>query len=532
MIGRKSALAVANTVLGSAMGIVALFLIGRFFGPEANGEMTYAFSVLGLLFFVTDMGMGHAHVKRVSEGRHAGDCFATYAVFKLVMTGVFLALAGGGLFLYVTVLGRTVEDTTPAALVFALVFYVAKAMQDIGQSSLEARVETAKAQLTLFVDTVVRVSIIALFAGIIAASASGLGPFAGRLDLAAPGVRWVHENRGAALSLATTAGGIVAALAALFMLARIRERGRFRLDLLRDYWAFALPLFVTTTASILAAHIDGAALGLFLGKTEAGIFGAIRRIPLVLLGVASAVAIVLFPSISAMGARGEREAIQSAMDKTIRYLSMLLVPIIAFVVLFAEQVIRLAIGEPFVPGAHALRVLCLYVLVAALANAHGTLLLGMGHPKPAARAGILFAAAVVLLDLVLIPYDIRSLGLRLGGLGILGAALGTLLAGMLFYWTLRSANRRLVGYRERGHVWRHLVGAAAMGAILWALDLAMPLERWFHVPLFALLGGLVYAAALFVLRELRREDVRALTDSVHPVEMLRYVRSELFRKGR
>jgi len=532
VIGRKSTLAMVNVVLGSALGIVALFLAGRFFGDEAIGEMTLAFSILGILFFVTDLGMGQAHVKRVSEGRHAGDCFATYTVFKVAATGVFLLLVGASIALYTLVLGRTIEDTTPAAIVFALVYYVAKALQDIAQSSFEARVETAKAQLSIFLDTIVRVGVTAVFAGIIAATVSGIGPLAGRIDPDAPLVQWARENRGSALSLATTLGGITAAGAALLMLMRAREKGRFRLELLRDYWTFALPLFITSTAGIVATHIDGAALGVFLGKADAGVWGAIRRIPLVLLGVGTAVAIVLFPSISAMGARGERREIQDAMDKALRYLSMLLVPIVTFVVLFAEPVIRIAIGADFVTGANALRIMCIYVLVATFAYAHGTLLMGLGKPGAAARMGLLYSVLVVVLDLVLIPYDIQSLGIRLAGLGLLGAAVGTLTAGVVWYAGLRYASYRKVGYRERAHVVRHVLGAAAMSAALLGLDRIVPFERWFHAPLFALLGVTVYALALFALRELRREDVRLILDNVHPGEMVRYVRTELFHRRR
>lgn len=532
MIGRKTTLALANMVLGSVLGIVALFLIGRYFGPEANGQAYFAYSALGLLFFITDLGMGQAHVKRVSEGRHAGDCFATYAVFKLVMTGAFLLLAAAALAFSVLVLGRTIQSTTPAALVFAVVYYVAKSIQDIGQSSFEARVETAKAQVSVLLDTLVRVTITALFAGILAATVSGIGPLAGIADLDTPIIRWVHDNPGAALALATAAGGVVAAAAAIALLVRTRERGRFRMELLRDYWAFALPIFLTNTAGIIATNIDGTVLGLFLEDVDAGIFGAIRRIPLVLLGVGSAVAVILFPSISAMAARGDREGVQRTMDNALRYLSMLLLPIVAFILLFAEEIIRLAIGERFVPGASALRVLSAYVIVATFASAHGTLLLGLGQPKAAARIGLLFAVLVVVLDLILIPYDIRSLGLRLGGLGVVGAAIGTLVAGLVYYVGLRYANVKYAGYHETAHVWRHLAAALLMAALLFALDAVMPFGRWFHVPIYMLTGGLVYLGALFALRAITKEDIRTIQDTIHPGEMLRYVRTELFHRKR
>lgn len=529
MIGRKSVLAVANMVVGSVLGLVALFLVGRFFGPAANGEATYALGILGLLFFVTDLGMAQAHVKRVSEGRDAGDCFATYAVFKLVATGIFVALALFGYFVFTGVLGRTVEDTTPTVLAMALFYYMAKALQDIGQSSFEARVETAKAQLASLVDTVVRVGLTALFAGVLAATLSGIGPFAGMLDgSTTPWVAWVRDHPGAALALATTAGGVAASIVSLSMLARVFERGSFRWDLLKDYASFALPLFVTSAASIIAVNVDTTLLGLFGGKEDVGIFGAIRRIPVVLQGIGAAVGVLLFPTISAMAARGDHDGIQRNMDLALRYLSLLLVPIVAFVVLFPAEIIRIAISDDFVAGANALRVLALYVIVAIFGYAHGTLLLGLDKPKLAARLGIANAVILTVLNILLIPTDIKSLGIRLAGLGVLGAAIASLAATTFWYVGLRLANRRVADYHERGHFWKHLGAAVVMSAALLAMDRwLVDLTRWFHVPLFALMGGLVYFLVLFAWGEITAEDRKIVRDSVHPGEMLRYIRGEL-----
>lgn len=530
-MGRRGILSLGNMVLGAVLGLVANYLVGRWFGPAYSGQVDFALGIVGLLFFVTDLGMGQAHVKRVSEGRDAGDCFATYAVFKAVSTTFFVVLVLGGLVWYGVVLQKPFESTTFPILLVALLYYVAKAVQDVAQSTFEARLETARSQLGMFTDTAVRVLFTALGALVAAALLHNAGPLLSVLDPTNPVWAWMKANPGAVLGLATALGGVAAATVSITLMLRTLERGRFRMDLFKDYATFALPLFLTSAVGLISAHVDSTALGFFLSDVETGIFGRVRRLPLFLTGIGLAVSILLFPSLSAMAARGDKEGIQKAMDRAVRYLSLLLVPLILFLIAFAEPLIRIAVGNLFVSGAVAMSLLGLYTFFVTLAVPHSNLLMGLGHSRIIAILGLITALLVIVLDLLLIPKDIRSLGIPLAGLGIEGAALGTLASGAFWYGSLRYATWRVAGYRERGHVWKHLVAGVVMTVALLALhSQVLPLTRALHVPLYGLLGGLVYLAVLIPLREATREDWAYVRESIHPIEMLRYVRDELRRK--
>lgn len=532
MMGRKSTLAYANMGVGIGLGIVATWLMGHYLEELPIGQLTAAMGFLGILFFVTDLGMGQAHIKRVSEGRDPGDCFATFAVFKLVSTLLFVAVALGGMWVYAGLLGKPFETTTLPILLVVLVYYVAKSLQEVGQSSFDARLETARSQLTSFLDTLVRTVLTIIAALGFAALVQRTGPLVGRV--APEGwAGWVVENPGLALAVATAAGGVAAAVAALVMLFRALERGRFRWELLKDYASFALPLFLASAVGIIAQNVDAFTLGLFLDTHETGVFGGIRRIVAVLGGFALPVSTLLFPAMSAAAARADRESIQRTMDRSIRYLSMLIVPMCAFTAVFAEPIIRMFIGDAFVEGAPALAVFCLYTIVITVAMPHMNLVLALGRSDVAARVGLSTAIVIIVGNLVLVPNDIQSLGIRLAGLGVLGTSIATLASGLVFYGGARYATWKLDGYRERGHLWRHLLSAGVMVGVLLALHAtALPMTRWYAVAAFVPLGALVYGLGLLLLRELRREDWDYFWESVHPGEMLRYTRGELGRKRR
>lgn len=528
MMGRRGILSMGNMVLGAMLGLVANYLIGQFFGPAYSGQVDFALGVVGIFFLVTDLGMGQAHVKRVSEGRDPGDCFATYAVFKAASMVVFTVLVVGGILVYGVILGKPFETTTIPILLIALVYYVSKGLQEVAQSTFEARLETARSQLGHFTDTFVRVALTALGAGLVLALVHRSGPLVRMVDPTMQPFAWMAQNPGALLAMATAGGGIAAAAVSITLMLRTLERGRFRWDLLKDYATFALPLFLTSAVGMISAHVDSTALGFFLNESETGIFGRVRRLPLFLGGIGLAVSILLFPSLSGMAARGDRTGIQRMMDKALRYLSLLLVPLVIFLVLFATPIIRIAVGDLFVGGAAAMSYLALYTLFITLAIPHSNLLLGMGHSRVVALLGGITAILVIGLDLLLIPTDIRSLGIPLAGLGIEGAALGTLASGLFWYASLRYTTWRVVGYRERGHVYKHLLAGLAMALVLAFVDSqVVAFTRFYHAILFGLLGGLVYLAALLALRELTREDWAYVRESIHPIRMLKYVVGEL-----
>lgn len=527
MIGRKSTLAYANMGVGIVLGLVAAYLVGHYMERGPLGELTTALGFLGILFFMTDLGMGQAHIKRVSEGRDPGDCFATFAVFKLVSTTVFILVALGVILVYGVVLGKPFESTTLGILLVVLVYYVAKSLQEVGQSSFDARLETARSQVATFTDTAVRTGLTILAALVYAALARDAGMLRGLVPETGA-TRWVAENPGLSLAIATAAGGVAACALALAMLFRVLERGRFRMELLRDYATFALPLFLTSAVGIISQSIDAAALGFFLSKDEAGLFGGVRRLVSVLGGIALPVSTLLFPTMSQLVASRDHDAIQRTMDRAVRYLSMIIVPICAFTAVFGEIILRLFLGAAFVAGALPLAVFCAYVVLITLAAPHINLVLGLGRSGVAARVGLAVALTVIVLNLVLVPNDIQSLGVRLAGLGVMGTALATLASGIVFYGMSRWYSWKLYGYREQGHVLRHLVAAAVMCGILLAVDVWVhAFSRWYDAALFVPLGAAAYFLALLALREVDAEDVRYLKESIHPAEMLRYLKGEL-----
>lgn len=525
-VGRRSLLPLANVIVGSMLGLLALKITTLYLGRSVYGEFQFALASVGLIYLFADLGMGDAHTKRVSEGMPAGDCFVTYSVFRIASSAAFVLATFSLIFVYTMVLGRTLEDLTMASIVAAVLYYVMKGLQSVASATFDARLQTARSQLGGFIETLVRVTLVLAAAFAFRATV----PFLGHVEATGPLVAFVRLHPAASLALAWAAGSFVAAVVLFVYMFRELERGRFRWSILRSYFAFAIPLFLPNSVALLAFFIDRVMLGVFGTSVNAADFAAPRQIVGVIEGAAGAVGVVLFPAISRAVAAGARAETPGMLDRSTRYLSLALLPPIAFMAFFPEPVLDITTSGEFTGDALVLTILAIMIYFVVLSRPHVTYLMGHGRTRDAGRAGLIASVVIIVLNLLLVPDDIKSLHLKLFGLKALGSAIATLIGAALGYALFVRASRRVEsGERMRiGHA-KHLVAAFVLGGVIWLVERATgsTFHRWYTMLAYAVLGTVAYVLALILMRELTREDWEFVRSTLDPGEMLRYLRSEL-----
>jgi O-antigen/teichoic acid export membrane protein len=527
---RKSLLPIANVVIGALLGLLALKAMTFYFGPkDVYGEFQFALASVGLVYIFTDLNLGDAHTKRVSEGMPAGDCFVTYGVLRIVSNAVFVLGTFSLLFLYTVVLGRRIEDLTLPTIVAVTFYYVAKSLMSVASATFDAKLMTARSQLGGLVETLVRVALVVLFAVVYASTI----PYVGPVRIASGWADWVRAHPAAAIGLAWGAGSLAAAIVLVSYLLRHLERGRFRWSILKSYFSFSLPLFLPNSAALLAFFIDRVVLGVFGTSATTADFSAPRQIVGVIEGMAVAVGVVLFPAISSAVASGDYDATRAMLERSSRYLSLVLLPGIAFLAFFPVPVLNLMASGAYTDDGPVLTILAIMIYFVVLSRPLVNYLMGHGRALDAGRAGLAGALLVILLNVILVPNDIRSLHLKLFGLGAIGSAIATLAGTFVSYLMLVAGARRVAGAglpAAPGVHLRHLVAALVLGAVVSGVHLAtgLTMVRWYSILLYALLGSLAYLATLLLTRELTRVDMEYAREAFHLGEMARYLRAELF----
>ncbi len=299
-----------------------------------------------------------------------------------------------------------------------------------------------------------------------------------------------------------------------------------------SYLRFAWPLALPATLVALSAFIDKAVLQLFWGSTQVGYYFTIQRLVLTLTVITSGVSILLFPSISRYHAANDVGTLKLKSQQAERYMSMILSPVVAFLIVYPEGVIHVLLSDAFLPAAGLLRLFAASIFLLALITPRKAILTGMDRSGLAGMAALAGSLVTLSLFFVLIPTSV--LGLPLLGLAAEGAVLSVLVGNVVYLGVALAFSHRLVGDRLHLPILYH-VGAAVLLAVLFPL-LISPMSgldwRWFQLaPLAAAFLG-AYLGLLAVLREFRKPDLLLFMDLINPRKLAQYVHGELRDAGR
>lgn len=526
MLARKTVLHFANTILGALMGMVAMKLIALYLGDEIFGQAAYAMGIVGVLNSVFQLGFPKAHIKRLSEGGREGDKLATYAFVRFGLVAALLLLVAGMVFVWTIVLDKQFESTTRITVVLMAFYFAFQNIQNLAEDTFEAHRHIARNQLVEFAENVVR----SLGAGLVsvtyAAASRGRGPLGGKLG---SNWDWIVDLGPEALAVAYVFSAAAAATTGFIYLFQQYPRGTFDRDLLGNYWTFARPVFLVSMVATAASYLDRVTLGYFWGGSQVGIYFAAERVTLVVSSMAFAIGSVLMPQISALAENDEHDRIAQTAGRAHRYVSMIVVPIVAFMVFFATEIIRILLSNDFLGGGPTLGMLAMYGLFSALIKPYGSIILGMDLPRTMAKINLGTALLNVMLNLVLVPADIKSLGIELFGLAALGAATATTAGTAATYLLARYKAGQLVDVRPQWtHSGRHILAAGGMTAfLLWLHGGIYPLVSWYHLPIYGAIGAVVYFLLLVPIREFDRDDFELMVDLLNIKGMLDYLREEL-----
>jgi O-antigen/teichoic acid export membrane protein len=495
-----------QNVIGAILGAVGIFVVARFTPnpTELLGLIGFGIGFVGVFFVITGLGIPAAHVKRVSQGEPLDHAIGTYASLNLLQVGLAVGATLLGLFVWTVVLGRGFQTPLELQVIYVmLVYYVAIALAAIGFGTFNARLETAKGQTANLTGTIVRV------AGMVAVALFGLGAIA--------------------LSWAYALGAVAAGLVVLFLLRRY-PLARPRRSLVRSYLRFAFPLAIPTALGALAITLDKTLIQLFWGVEQTGLYFTVQKVLLVLTVISAAVALLLFPSVSRLHAQNNLPALRSKTRHAERYLSMILAPVVVFLLIYPEGTIHVLLSDPFLGGARILRLFAILTFLSALLVPRQAILQGMDRSDLYGRASLVGMVLIIVLFVVLIPTSI--FGVPLAGLGPEGAALSFVIGFTIILTLALAFSSKVVGDRIGRHVGLHAGTALGLG-LLFALVVppATGLAwQWFHLVGVSAAFLVTYVAILAALREFRKEDLRLFLDLLDPRKMALYIHGELTTK--
>ncbi|MBW3581646.1 MAG: flippase [Euryarchaeota archaeon] len=532
MLSRKSLLILVTNTIGAFAGLVALFVIGRYMGPTPYGMFAFSLSIVSLGAFLTRLGYDNAHIKRVSEGEDLARCNGTYLRIKALLITVFVLGVSVAVILWDRFQGFF--DATTASVVFVTLAYaVLLEVRLVPTATFDALRQTARTQTLNIVEHVVKTPLLIIFALAYGLLNGRWVPFGdiveglmGRLGVVGP----VTIETGALLIALAHGVALLVSVIAAFALFRYHGMpiGGYDPALARSYTRFAIPIAVVSSLHLIANHLDAFMIGYFWNAREVGYYYAAVRITTMVIIVPVAVRTLFFPTISQLSRAGDTEGVRTVARSTQRLLSLGIVLLTMFILMFAEEGIHIFLSDSFLPAAETLRLLAIYTFIVSTTTIASSLILGHDRPKTIAAIGIVSVVSNITLNFVFIPESI--LGVPLLGLRSAGAALATVTAQTIALVLLVWYSRRLTGETHFGmFLVKHIAAAAITAGVLHLLYTPVlgSVDRVWELAAAGILGTILYLGILILLREVTRKDLLMFYDLFHPIRMIRYVREEV-----
>ena len=507
MIARKSALIIISKILDGIFGYIGLFFITKYMSPYDYGVVAFAIGFVSLYSIFSSLGFNAAHVKKISEGKDLGTCIGTFLTIKSILIVISTSILLFSIFIWKVILNRGFE--TPEhelAIYIILVYWIFNLIIGFFLNTFTAKKEMAKVQIPFLIGSIVKAS------STIFVAYAGYG----------------------AIALAYTY--VIGHFAHLLLLA-ILFRGypikKPSLEYIKNYTQFAIPLAIVNACSVIITNIDKVLIQLFWSAEDVGYYFSGYRITSFIGMFTAALGLLLLPSFSKLHSENNIKSLKNLLYKSERYLSMIVFPMVFGVIVLAEPATFILL-QGWMPAVPILQILAFLALFNALDQPYTSKFVGMNKPKiPRNRVIIIFIINLIL-NLVLIPKDIQSIGLKLAGLGAQGAALATIISfffGLLYSRIMSWKLLKTFGNKKiLLHFFAALIMSITLYIILYEFNYILYIIRWYLLLGISLFGLLIYVGILVILKEFTKEDFYFFLETLNIQKMIRYIKTELKSK--
>jgi len=478
-VAKGSAFLVAGQLASNLIALVAFTLIARSITKAEMGVATIMNFMIVLGMIVSGAGVPTSSVRFISEARGKG---ADYMVFikASVLSRTILAMVFSSTLAILADLASTLLFGTNS---YAPLFYLAA----IGGAlyGFTATFNNALVGLNAMKE-VCASYVLSAVAGQSTALLliwSGWGVF-GYVS------GWV---------VAGLTGSLVSGiLLARAVVGKAPSGGSSVLATMKALLAFSAPILATNIANYIFTCFDMFALTNLGTPEELGMYSVAMKAYTVITAIPINIAMAIFPYYGEQYGREDEEAIRTATITISRYLSLLFTPVALGIAAVAGPILVIFAGEKYVGSTPILMVFGFFGALTALIPMMGFLLITYKRTKAYMAANL----SSVLLSLSLAPLLIPCLGVLVGMAFVRAIALVLLLA----FYILCTRHIASVDCRSFA---KGLLGSSIMAIVVYLA------QYWLQdpllLPLYVLLGVLVYGACIKILRALSWDDVLFLS---------------------
>ncbi len=467
--------------------LIAYTQLFRYLGPYTSGQYQFVLSYVTIFGIIIDFGLQQYIIKKISEQpaeakKYFQNFLAVEVVLALVIYGAMLVIA-------------KLNHYEPVVFYAIMVSGLGTMLNGLAYPFLavmSAFYDLKKVALINFINSLVNVAVIF---SVIYFHKSIVLLASGPLIFAVIGLTLYYRF----IKVHVPRPDILSAVRSLDW------------QLIRRIFVAALPFALLVGFSTIYNRIDVILITQFLGYTETGLYTAAYKFFELVSFFPAIVSHSLYPVFAALMAQNDLITVRQTIEKYLRFLLALALPIGVGGMLLARPVITFLAGPQFADAAPVLAILIwapavlfVYIIANSLVISQLT------------KFAVVITGVNVLVNvagnLLLLPH-----------IGIRGAAIMTVaseaIQGIFYFYFVR---RKITEFSFWRYVWQPALASAIMGLALLklrgfnltsgtdTLALAVNLALWIVA------GALVYFAALAALKFFRKDDVSFIKNFVRP----------------
>lgn len=471
-VGRNAGTLMVGDIVDRGLGFVFLVVATKCYGLEIYGAYQLALAIFQIVRTIVSFGLGRSLVKDTAAAFEKGELgrlkgailfgLTICTASALVAAGV-LVFAGTPILDYVY--PNHLEAATPLRVfglltpIFALNFVILQVFYGLGRFNL-----------LVLTNNVVEPSTRLVALGVL-------------FVLRVPGLIAIPLAYLCALIVST----VVAAVPFRIAWKKLRNiRPEYHV---RETLAYIAPVMLNDLATRSFRSVNVFLLALFLTTEDIGVFSVALKITAIVFFFSGSLNAAFRPRIAELVAAGRLDRLSAELKATNRWVVTFALYFCGILIVFPDLILG-AIGPQFLPVAHAVRILCVGLLVAQGAGALMAILQMSGHSRPALYLVVLASALYLMLALYLMPLY-----------GVVGAATAATTTILLLIPSFAVFVQWRVGvslYSWR--LWKPIVAATAGFGVGYAVSRVVPAIRFVDTAIVLTSVALVYGGVLLALR--------------------------------
>lgn len=466
---KKVLVSAFSDVVITIVGFFGTIYFARVLGAGPIGTFALGLTVVQI-FLLMDLGVGHAAMKRISADRDPNAHFTA----ALLIYGSTLVGAIGTILVFSDRVNAYVGGEFALLVVVILAFQRLYQMLNLGIKGRK-RVHVRDS-----IDAVEQIARVGGQAILVYAGFRTLALFLGYATSFGLAVLLAFAYHLRYLSLSMT----------------MPSREHFN-----SLYRFSRYSWVGNFKSRAFSWTDVAIMGLFLSNSAIGVYQIAWTLAMSFQILGQSLGRNLFPEISeADSGQESTDRVGLLAEKSLLFAGLLPLPGIVGAILLGDRVLAIY-GEAFTSGGAVLTVLVVVSLLRAFEGSVYALANGIDEPRITFVSSLLFVAANVALNLVLIYY-----------LGALGAAIATVTALALSLALAYRMVRRRIDFAVPTEELGIQMGAAVlMGVLVWGLKaLLVPLSFAELLAIIATGASMYFAVVLTLSRQVRSTVLRVV----------------------